>query len=206
MEHSDIYKTITKASPEALFKDRNSKFFGYAFPATSEDHVKSHLEDLKKQHHQARHWCYAYQFGMQEKDVVFRANDDGEPNNSAGMPIYGQIQSFEVTNILIVVVRYFGGVKLGVGGLINAYRTAAQKALEASKIVTKTVNIEYAISFDYKNMNKVMRIIKEKNLKIINQTLELNCELIILVRLKDSNSIFEIFDTLYEIDIKKLND
>lgn len=206
MESSDIYKTINKPSPEVLFKDKNSKFFGYAFPVTSEDEVKQLIETLKKQHHAARHWCYAYQFGMQENDIVFRANDDGEPNNSAGMPIYGQIQSFEVTNILIVVVRYFGGVKLGVGGLINAYRTAAQMAIEASKIISKTINIEYAIAFDYKNMNKVMRIIKEKNLNIINQTLELSCEIIISVRLKDANSIFEIFDGLYEIEIKELND
>lgn len=206
MEINDSYKTITKPSPEVLFKDRNSKFFGYAFPVTSEDQVKSYLEDLKKQHHQARHWCYAYQFGMQEKDHVFRANDDGEPSNSAGMPIYGQIQSFEVTNILIVVVRYFGGTKLGVGGLINAYRTGAQMALDASKIITKTVNIDFSISFDYKNMNKVMRIIKEKHLNIINQTLELSCEIIISVRLKDAEAIFEIFDALYEITIKKLND
>ena len=99
---------------------------------SSEDKVKQYIEDLKKQHHQARHWCYAYQIGTDETNIQFRANDDGEPNNSAGMPIYGQIQSFEVTNILIVVVRYFGGVKLGVGGLINAYKTAAQLSLEAS--------------------------------------------------------------------------
>ncbi|WP_298903959.1 YigZ family protein [uncultured Psychroserpens sp.] len=206
MENSDIYKTITKASPEVLFKDRNSKFYGYAFPVTTEDDVKDHLNALKKNHHQARHWCYAYQFGMQEKDIVFRANDDGEPNNSAGMPIYGQIQSFEVTNILIVVVRYFGGTKLGVGGLINAYKTGAQLALEAATIVSKTINIEYTISFDYKNMNKVMRIIKEKHLNVINQTLELSCKIIISVRLKDAPSIFEIFDNLYEVNIKKLND
>ncbi|WP_298896991.1 YigZ family protein [uncultured Psychroserpens sp.] len=206
MKDTDIYKTITKPSPEVLFKDRNSKFFGYAFPVTSEDEVKHHIDVLKKQHHQARHWCYAYQFGMQEEDLVYRANDDGEPNNSAGMPIYGQIQSFEVTNILIVVVRYFGGTKLGVGGLINAYKTGAQLALEASTIISKTVNIDYAISFDYKNMNKVMRIVKEKHLNIINQTLELSCEIIISVRLKDAQSIFEIFDALYEINIKKLND
>lgn len=206
MESSDIYKTIKTPSPEVLFKDKNSKFFGYAFPVTSEDEVKQHIETLKKQHHAARHWCYAYQFGMQENDIVFRANDDGEPNNSAGMPIYGQIQSFEVTNLLIVVVRYFGGVKLGVGGLINAYRTTAQLALEASKIISKTINIKYAIAFDYKNMNKVMRIIKEKNLNIIKQTLELSCEIVISVRLKEANSIFEIFDALYEIEIKVLND
>ncbi|WP_298899013.1 YigZ family protein [uncultured Psychroserpens sp.] len=206
MKDTDIYKTITKPSPEVLFKDRNSKFFGYAFPVTSEDEVKHHIDVLKKQHYQARHWCYAYQFGMQEEDLVYRANDDGEPNNSAGMPIYGQIQSFEVTNILIVVVRYFGGTKLGVGGLINAYKTGAQLALEASTIISKTVNVDYAISFDYKNMNKVMRIVKEKHLNIINQTLELSCKIIISVRLKDAQSIFEIFDALYEINIKKLND
>ncbi|MFD2918033.1 IMPACT family protein [Psychroserpens luteus] len=206
METTDLYKTITKPSPEVLFKDRNSKFFGYAFPVTSEEEVKQHLEDLKKQHHQARHWCYAYQFGKQEQDHVFRANDDGEPNNSAGMPIYGQIQSFGATNILIVVVRYFGGTKLGVGGLINAYKTGAQMSLEASKIVTRTVNIEYLIYFDYKNMNKVMRVIKERNLNITNQKLELSCEITISVRLKDASSIFEIFDSLYEINIKDLND
>lgn len=206
MIEKDTYKTITKPSKEVLFKDKNSKFFGYAFPVTSENEAKIHLDDLKKQHHQARHWCYAYQFGKLEKDFEFRANDDGEPNNSAGMPIYGQIQSFDITNILIVVVRYFGGTKLGVSGLINAYRTAAQMALEASKIVTKTINEEYSITFDYKNMNKVMRIVKEKNLNVINQTLELSCELIISVRLKEAEAVLEIFNTLYEVNIKKLND
>lgn len=198
----DTYKTITKPSEEVLFKDKNSKFFGYAFPVKTEEAVKQHIEDLKKQHHQARHWCYAYQIGTET--IAYRANDDGEPNNSAGMPIYGQIQSFDVTNVLIVVVRYFGGVKLGVGGLINAYKTGAQMALEASKIVTRTINIEYLISFDYKNMNKVMRVIKEKNLKVINQKLELDCQITISVRKKEAQTIFEIFDTIYEVKIKDL--
>ena len=198
----DTYKTITKPSEEVLFKDKNSKFFGYAFPVKTEEDVKQHIEDLKKQHHQARHWCYAYQLGTET--IAYRANDDGEPNNSAGMPIYGQIQSFDVTNVLIVVVRYFGGVKLGVGGLINAYKTAAQMALEASKIVTRTINIKYLISFDYKNMNKVMRVIKEKNLKVINQKLELDCQITISVRKKEAQTIFEIFDTIYEVKIKDL--
>ena len=198
----DTYKTITKPSEEVLFKDKNSKFFGYAFPVKTEEAVKQHIEDLKKQHHQARHWCYAYQIGTET--IAYRANDDGEPNNSAGMPIYGQIQSFDVTNVLIVVVRYFGGVKLGVGGLINAYKTGAQMALEASKIVTRTINIEYLISFDYKNMNKVMRVIKEKNLKVINQKLELDCQITISVRKKEAQTIFEIFDTIYEVKIKHL--
>jgi uncharacterized YigZ family protein len=202
----DTFKTINKPSEEILFKDKNSKFFGYAFPVSSEDKVKQYIEDLKKQHHQARHWCYAYQIGTDETNIQFRANDDGEPNNSAGMPIYGQIQSFEVTNILIVVVRYFGGVKLGVSGLINAYKTAAQLSLETSKIVTKTINRHYKITFDYKNMNKVMRIIKEKNIKVLDQKLELDCQLNISVRLKESESIFNAFDSLFEVSISPLND
>lgn len=202
MEINDTYKTVTKPSEEVLFKDKNSKFFGYVFPVTSENDVKSNLELLKKQHHSARHWCYAYQIGTE--NIIYRANDDGEPNNSAGMPIYGQIQSFDVTNVLIVVVRYFGGVKLGVGGLINAYKTAAQLALENSKIVTKTINVDYLIRFDYKNMNKVMRVIKEKQLHIVNQKLELDCQITISVRKKDSENIFEIFKNLFEIEIKKL--
>ena len=203
MIEKDTYKTITKASKEVLFKDKNSKFFGYAFPVLSEDDVKSKLELLKKQHHAARHWCYAYQIGTE--DISYRANDDGEPNNSAGMPIYGQIQSFDVTNVLVIVVRYFGGVKLGVGGLINAYKTAAQLALESSKIVTKTINKTYLIKFDYKNMNKVMRVIKEKQLKIVDQKLELDCQIQISVRKKDSGKIYEIFENLFEIEIKELN-
>jgi uncharacterized YigZ family protein len=199
----DTYKTITKASKEVLFKDKNSKFFGFAFPVLSEDDVKSKLELLKKQHHTARHWCYAYQIGTE--DLSYRANDDGEPNNSAGMPIYGQIQSFDVTNVLVVVVRYFGGVKLGVGGLINAYKTAAQLALESSKIVTKTINKTYLIKFDYKNMNKVMRVIKEKQLKIVDQKLELDCQIQISVRKKESEKIYEIFENLFEIEITELS-
>ena len=200
----DTYKTISKPSEEVLFKDKNSKFFGYAYPVLNEDDIKTHLEALKKQHHSARHWCYAYQIGTER--IKYRANDDGEPSNSAGQPIYGQIQSFELTNVLVVVVRYFGGVKLGVGGLINAYRTGAQMALEESNIIEKTINIDYLIRFDYKNMNKVMRIIKEKQLKIVNQTLELDCQIQISVRKKDSEPIFEIFNQLFEIDIKKFND
>ena len=204
MEEKDTYKTITKATEAVLFKDKNSKFFGYAFPVKHVDEVKSHIDALKKVHHSARHWCYAYQLGTQDDLLVYRANDDGEPSNSAGMPIYGQIQSFEVTNILIVVVRYFGGVKLGVSGLINAYRTAAQMTLEASEIIEKTIDVDYCISFEYKNMNKVMRIIKEKKLKVTNQVLELDCKLFITVRKKEAQSVFEIFDHLFEITIKEL--
>lgn len=196
---TDSYKTLASASEEVLYKEKNSKFFGYAFPVTSEDEVKSIIDDLKKQHFSARHWCYAYQLGTTK--IQYRANDDGEPNNSAGMPIYGQIQSFEVTNVLVVVVRYFGGVKLGVGGLISAYKTAAQMALEISDIVEKTINIHYLIRFDYKNMNKVMRVIKEKNLDIVSQKMEMSCEIEISTRKKNAEMVFDIFSNLFEVVI-----
>ncbi|MCL7753483.1 YigZ family protein [Polaribacter sp. Z022] len=196
----DVYKTIEKPSEESLFKVKGSKFFGYAFPVLSEDDVKDCIEKVKKQHHSARHWCYAYQLGIEK--IRFRANDDGEPSNSAGMPIYGQIQSFEVTNILIVSVRYFGGTKLGVGGLISAYRTSAQLALEASNIIEKTINIQYKLTFNYDMMNAVQRIVKEKQIDIINQKLEMNCEYIISIRKNEADAIFNIFDNLYKVAIK----
>ena len=201
-EMKDTYRTITRPSGEVLFKDKNSKFFGYALPVSTEEEIKEQLEEIKKKHHSARHWCYAWQLGKEE--IHYRANDDGEPSNSAGMPIYGQIQSFDVTNVLIVVVRYFGGVKLGVGGLINAYKTTAQMALEASKIIKRTIDFKYEISFDYPEMNKVMRIIKENNLKVLDQKLELDCKIYISVRKKEAENIFGKFDSTYKVEIKQL--
>ena len=197
----DSYKTIKKASKETLFKEKGSKFFGYAFPVLAEDDVKEKLELLKKKHHSARHFCYAYQIGIEK--TQYRANDDGEPNNSAGLPIYGQIQSFGVTNILVVSVRYFGGTKLGVGGLISAYKTSAQLALEASEILVKTIDVNYQLKFNYDLMNAVQRIIKEKNLEIVSQKLEMDCEYVISVRKNDAKAIFTIFDSLYKLTIKK---
>ena len=201
---NDTYKTIEKPSDEVLFKEKNSKFFGYAFPVQSENEVKEILDQLKKQHYTARHWCYAYQIGTKTK--IYRANDDGEPNNSAGMPIYGQIQSFDVTNVLVVVVRYFGGVKLGVGGLVTAYKTGAQMALETVEIVEKTINTHYLIRFDYKNMNKVMRVIKEKNLNVVNQVLELDCLIEISCRLTQKEEIFNAFNHIFEVSITEKED
>lgn len=201
---TDTYKTIEKPSDEVLFKEKNSKFFGYAFPVQSENEVKEILDQLKKQHYTARHWCYAYQIGTKTK--IYRANDDGEPNNSAGMPIYGQIQSFDVANVLVVVVRYFGGVKLGVGGLVTAYKTGAQMALEAAEIVEKTINTHFLIRFDYKNMNKVMRVIKEKNLNVVNQVLELDCLIEISCRLTQKEEIFNAFDHIFEVSITEKED
>ena len=201
---TDTYKTIEKPSDEVLFKEKNSKFFGYAFPVQSENEVKEILDQLKKQHYTARHWCYAYQIGTKTK--IYRANDDGEPNNSAGLPIYGQIQSFDVTNVLVVVVRYFGGVKLGVGGLVTAYKTGAQMALEAAEIVEKTINTHFLIRFDYKNMNKVMRVIKEKNLNVVNQVLELDCLIEISCRLTQKEEIFNAFNHIFEVSITEKED
>ena len=203
-EIKDTYNTIENAVENILFKEKNSKFIGYAYPITSENEVKIHIENLKKDHFSARHWCYAYQIGTET--FKFRANDDGEPSNSAGMPIYGQIQSFDITNVLIVVVRYFGGVKLGVGGLISAYKTTAQLTLQEANIVERTIDKHFKITFDYKNMNKVMRIIKEKNIDIVNQKMELNCEIEIATRKKNAKQIVDIFSTLFEIEIEEIED
>ena len=199
---NDLYKTIDFPSEEVLLKEKNSKFFGYAIPVTSEEEVKENLERLRKEHFSARHWCYAYQIGTEK--IQYRANDDGEPNNSAGMPIYGQIQSFEVTNVLVVVVRYFGGVKLGVGGLISAYKTAAQMALENATIIEKTIDKHFIISFGYAHMNKVMRIIKEKNLQIVSQKMEMDCEIEISIRKKNVQNLLDTFESLYEIKLTEI--
>lgn len=209
MEIKDTYNTIDCPTEEVLFKEKNSKFFGYAFPITAEEEVKPIIEILKKRHPNAGHFCYAYKIGTET--IVYRANDDGEPSNSAGMPIYGQILSFSLTNILIVVVRIFGGVKLGVGGLISAYRTTAQLVLENAIIVEKTINIHFIISFDYKDMNKLMRVIKEKKIEIENQEMQINKisglpmgKIEIKSRKKNAELIFDIFKSMFEITVKRL--
>jgi len=207
LEYNDTYQTIAFESEEVLFKEKGSKFFGYAFPIANEDEVKPIIESLKKQHPHAVHYCYAYQLGTAPK-ISYRANDDGEPNNTAGAPIYGQIQSFGLTNILVVVVRIFGGIKLGVGGLIVAYKTTAQMTLEVCEIIEKTIDVHFMISFDYKNMNKVMRVIKEKKLEIISQEMEIDEDselpigkIVTKTRKKNAESVFDIFDLMFEIDI-----
>ena len=199
----DLYKTITTPSIETVFKDRNSKFYGYAFPVNEETSIKDFLEFLRKKHHTARHFCYAWQLGTES--VRFRANDDGEPSNSAGMPIYGQIQSFDVTNILVVSVRYFGGTKLGVGGLISAYRASARLTLESSAIQEKTIDDSFQLNFQYDLMSKVLRILKENSITIKRQKLELDCEMIIAVRKSHTQKVVKIFETLYKVEIKQLN-
>ncbi len=195
----DSYKTIDQPGAETLYKDKGSKFFGYAFPVTSETEIETALAQVREQHHKARHFCYAWQLGQHYEQ--YRANDDGEPSNSAGMPIYGQLQAFEVTNVLVVSVRYFGGVKLGVGGLITAYKTSAKLALEASEIVTKTIDVVFRIAFNYPEMSAVEEILNRENLTVIKRVLKADCQIFIQVRQKEANRIFKLFDNLYKVAI-----
>lgn len=199
MTEKDTYRTLAGPSEEVIFKDRSSKFLGYAFSVTNEEAIKQHLDALKTVHHRARHWCYAWQLGTDT--VQYRVNDDGEPTNSAGQPIYGQILSKDLTNVLVVVVRYFGGTKLGIGGLVNAYRTTSEMALEAAQIIEKTIDVHFKIAFDYKDMNTVMRILKEQGLTIKDQKLEMRCELLVSVRKNNAEMIRDIFKSLHQIAI-----
>jgi len=198
-EEKDFYKTISQPTEEVLYKEKNSKFFGYAFPIEREEEVKEILDQIKKQHYNARHWCYAFQLGTDQ--IYYRANDDGEPSNTAGAPIYGQIQSFDLTNILIVVVRYFGGVKLGVGGLITAYRAGAQMALEVADIVERTIDKKFKVRFDYKDMNNVMRVIKERNLNLVQQKMEMTCEIELSIRKSEYEAALAAFVPFYEVKV-----
>ena len=187
----NTYRTIDIKS-ECLLKEKQSKFYGYAFPISDIESVKSSIDFLKKMHHSARHFCYAYQIGIQ--DLVYRVNDDGEPRNSAGIPIYGQIQSFDLTNILIVVVRYFGGTKLGVGGLVSAYKECAKLTIESNTIITKEITIKIQLKFDYLLMNKVMRVIKEHNLVILNQQMHTSCVFELLTTTKNNDIVCDQFN------------
>ena len=187
----NTYRTFDVKS-EYLLKEKQSKFYGYAFPIAGIESVKSSLDSLKKTHYSARHFCYAYQIGKQS--IVYRVNDDGEPRNSAGIPIYGQIQSFDLTNVLIVVVRYFGGTKLGVGGLVSAYKECAKLTIESNTIITKDIIITIQIKFDYLLMNKVMRVIKENNLKILNQQMDTSCVFELLTTKQNNDIVCDQFN------------
>jgi uncharacterized YigZ family protein len=201
LQPNDTYKTLAEATEEQLFKEKNSKFLGYAYPISSEDEVKPILLGLRKQHPNAVHFCYAYQLGVEQ--FSYRANDDGEPSGSAGIPIYGQIQSFEITNVMVVIVRYFGGVKLGVGGLISAYKTTAQQTLESATIIEKTIDVTYMARFEYAQLNKVMRVIKEKNLAILTQKMDMQCEIELSTRKSAEANLLAAFENLYDIVLKK---
>ncbi len=199
----DTFKTILKPCEGILYKDKKSKFFGYIFPLQKESEVRPIIEVLKKKHHTANHACYAWQLGTEK--ITYRANDDGEPNNSAGMPIYGQIQAYNITNILVVVVRIFGGTKLGVGGLIQAYKTTAQLTIESSSIVEKLIEDSYKVEFRYPEMDKIMRIIKQFAIKIVSQKLESSCELILTIRKSKSDTVYKQIKKIHQVSIQKLD-
>ena len=189
----DTYHTI-KAPAEGLYKEKGSKFLAFAFPVRTVEEVKGHLEKLRKDYFDARHHCYAYILGP-NKDA-WRANDDGEPSGTGGRPIHGQLLSADLTDTLIVVVRYFGGILLGASGLANAYKTAARDAIDHAEIIEKTIDIRYRLHFEYALMNDVMRVIKDFSLTPLNQDFNLDCRLELEVR--QSQSV-RLYDTLAKI-------
>ncbi len=199
LEIEDEYKTVESIC-QGIYKEKGSKFIAFVHPIDSEDDVKGIVDDYKKRLFDARHHCYAYQLGI--NGDVFRENDDGEPSGTAGKPIHGQIKSFGITNVLIVVVRYFGGVKLGVGGLINAYKQAALDAINQSVIVAKTINSLYNVTFGYFQLNDVMKLVKENDIQVINQTFELSCEMTISLRLSKQNAILEKLQKIEGLTVK----
>lgn len=178
------FKTITTLS-EGFYKEKGSKFLAFAIPCKTEDEIKEHIQRLRKEHYQAVHVCFAFRLGSDKKK--YRASDDGEPSNSAGAPILGQIQSFDLTNILIAVVRYYGGVNLGVGGLINAYRTASKDALEHAQIIEQEDEILVTLFYDYNEMPQVMALLKNSGAKITNQDFQLSCKLSIQLPVSEMN-------------------
>ncbi len=184
----DTYRTIEKGS-EGVFRDKGSKFIAYVFPFVSEDALKDIIQELKDRHPKARHHCWAYRLTPDRS--VFRINDDGEPSGTAGRPILNVLLSLDVTNIIVVVVRYFGGTLLGVPGLINAYKSATQEALKEALIVEKTVNDVYTIEFDYLQMNDIMRIVKDENLKVLNQKFDNKCFMDVEVRKMQVNTVVQ---------------
>jgi uncharacterized YigZ family protein len=186
MLFDDTYKTIESRS-EGVYKDKGSKFIAIAVPVRTEEEVKEKLIGIRNEYHDARHHCYAYL--LEADKSVFRFNDDGEPSGTAGRPILGQINSNDLTNVLIVVVRYFGGIKLGVRGLINAYKSSASEAIAASRIISRTVDEIYMVRFDYPFMNQVMHILKDQEIKILSQEFKLVCQLEYRVRKSLANHV-----------------
>ncbi|HTD40152.1 MAG TPA: YigZ family protein [Mucilaginibacter sp.] len=199
MLFEDTYFTIESAS-EGLLRDRGSKFLSYTYPIISELDIKSIIANLKKEHPKANHHCWAMRWSTDRS--VFRLNDDGEPSGTAGRPILNTLLSKNLTNTAVVVVRYFGGTLLGVPGLINAYRTATELALDAAKIIEKTVNDVYTIAFDYLQMNEVMRIIKDDNLQILEQQFDNNCSIKISIRKMQVDQSISKLQKLASVKIK----
>jgi uncharacterized YigZ family protein len=199
MLFEDTYKTILKPS-EGIFRDRGSKFIGYAYPVRSEEKTKDILAQIRAEHPKARHYCWALR--LTPDRAIFRLNDDGEPSGTAGRPILNTLLSNDLTNIFVVVVRYFGGTLLGVPGLINAYKTATIEALQAAEIVEKTVNDQYQLDFDYLDMNAVMKIVKDENLEIISQQFDNQCIIELSIRKAQVNQVIRKLEKINGVTIK----
>ncbi len=189
----DTYLTISSVS-EALYKDKGSKFYAFAYPVQTLEQIKEILAEKRKEYYDARHVCYAYMLGYERNQ--FRANDDGEPSGTAGRPILGQINSSNLTDILIIVVRYFGGTLLGTSGLIQAYKTSAAEAIAAATIEERIVEKTFVSKFGYQDLNAVMRIMKDFDLAIVNQIQEMDCTLYFRIRLGDIERVRDRFDKL----------
>ncbi len=189
----DTYLTISSPS-EALYKDKGSKFYAFAYPVQTLEQIKDILAEKRKEYYDARHVCYAYMLGYERNQ--FRANDDGEPSGTAGRPILGQINSSNLTDILIIVVRYFGGTLLGTSGLIQAYKTSAAEAIAAATIEERIVEKTFMSRFGYQDLNAVMRIMKDFDLAIVNQVQEMDCTLYFRIRLSDIDRVRDRFDKL----------
>ena len=185
MNQVTTYRTL-ELPIQAEFKDKGSRFLVFAYPVQTAEQVRKHVDDLRQEHHKARHWCYAYRFGVDGNQ--FRANDDGEPSGSAGRPILGQIDSFELTDVLVVVVRYFGGTLLGVPGLIHAYKTSTQMALENAQIIEKNIEKTVRIRCEYPYLNEAIRIAKNHQAEIIEQDLQLDCRLTVRIPLANAEA------------------
>lgn len=201
MLFDDTYKTID-APAEGVFRDRGSKFLGYAYPVLSEDEVKGILANLRTEHAKARHFCWALRLSPDRG--VFRIQDDGEPSGTAGRPILNSMLSADITNVLIIVVRYFGGTLLGVPGLINAYKTTAVEAINAARVIEKTVNDIYELQFDYLLMNDIMKLIKEERLHVISQDFDNSCCIKIEIRKSSLNTILGKIEKIEGVKLKYL--
>jgi len=201
MLFEDTYKTISKSS-EGVFRDRGSKFMAYAFPIKSEEEFRNILSKIKSEHPKARHYCWALRLTTDKS--VFRLNDDGEPAGTAGRPILNTLLSLDVTDVAVIVVRYFGGTLLGVPGLIHAYKTASVEALKNTDIIEKTITDCYHIEFDYPHINEVMKIVKEETLHIKSQMLDNQCSIEILIPKTRLNQVIEKFKKIDKIKMKYL--
>lgn len=199
----DSYKTINKIA-EGYITERKSKFISYVFPIETEEEVKNILDEYKKKYYNARHICWAYMLGVERED--FRANDDGEPSGTAGRPILGQINSFELTNVLILVVRYFGGTLLGTGGLIKAYKEAASEAIKNADIIEKTVDDTYLLQFDYSLLNEVMRVLNQFEESKWEQNFTETCQMTITIRQSKSQQMAQSLSSIYGVIISKLQE